>query len=106
MSYRIYKIKSRAKSSIFRHDPNDYDLELLTNKVNGKSEAINLPQDIKNFRQITTGSPLNELIFAFSSRFRLLLTSYAGLLIMLPLADLLLDTGFRAVSFESAESTI
>jgi len=46
------------------------------------------------------------LIFTFSSSFRLFLASYTWLLIMLPLTDLLLDTGLRAVPLESAESTI
>ena len=61
---------------------------------------------IKKLPAVVYWKSLSELIFTFSSCFRLFLTSYAWLLIMLPLTDLLLDTGFRAVSFESAESTI
>ena len=41
-----------------------------------------------------------------SSRFRLLLTSYRWLLVMLSLANLLLDTGLRAVSLKSTQSTV
>jgi hypothetical protein len=60
----------------------------------------------KKLPMYSIGSPFTILIFTFSGSFRLLLTSYAWLFIMLPLTDFLLDTGFRAVSFESAESTI
>ena len=42
------------------------------------------------------------IVLAFSRSFRLFLTSYAGLFIMLSFADLLLNTSLRAVSFESA----
>mgnify|MGYP004571505973 FL=1 len=43
---------------------------------------------------------------ALSSCLRLLLTLYAWLLVMLSLTNLLLNTGFRTVSLESAKSAI
>ena len=42
------------------------------------------------------------IVLAFSRSFRLFLTSYAGLFIMLSFTDLLLNTSLCAVSFESA----
>ncbi len=46
------------------------------------------------------------VILALSSSFRLLLTLYAGLLVMLTLTDLLLDTSLCAASLEAAKSTV
>ncbi len=44
--------------------------------------------------------------FALTSSFGLLLTSYAGLLVMLTLTNLLLNAGLCAVSLESAKSAV
>ena len=43
---------------------------------------------------------------SLTSSFRLLLTSYAGLLVMLSLADFLLDTGLCTVSLETTKCRI
>ena len=53
------------------------------------------------------GSENSDLfVFSLTSSFRLLLASYAGLLVMLSLANLLLNAGLRAVSLKSAKSTV
>ena len=46
------------------------------------------------------------VVLTLSGRFRLLFTSYAGLLVMLSLTDLLLNAGLGAVSLESAQGTV
>ena len=46
------------------------------------------------------------IVFPFSCCFRFLLALYARLLVMLSLANLLLNAGLRAVSLESAQSAI
>ena len=46
------------------------------------------------------------VILALSCSFRLLLTLYAGLLVMLTLTDLLLDTSLSAASLEAAKSAV
>jgi len=46
------------------------------------------------------------VIFAFSCRFGLFLASYAGLLVMLALPDLLLDTSLRAASLEATQRAV
>lgn len=45
-------------------------------------------------------------ILSLASCLRLLLASYTGLLVMLSLANLLLNTSLRAVSLKSAKSTV
>ena len=46
------------------------------------------------------------IVFALPGSFGLFLTSYAGLLVMLSLTDLLLNAGLGAVSLESAQGTV
>ena len=46
------------------------------------------------------------IIFALPGSFRLLLTSDAWLLVMLALANLLLDSSFRTTSLETAQSAV
>ena len=55
---------------------------------------------------IQGASPLNSIILALSCSFRLLLTLYAGLLVMLTLTDLLLDACLCAASLEAAKSAV
>ena len=51
--------------------------------------------------------PLEQLIvLTLSGSFRLLLPLYAGLLVMLSLTNLLLDTILRTVSLESAKCAV
>ncbi len=46
------------------------------------------------------------VVFTLTRCFGFLFSSYAGLLVMLSLANLLLNASFRTVSFESAQSTV
>ena len=68
-----------------------------------------LKGSVMNNKKLPMDNPLEvsiKLKFTFACRFRLLLAFDARLFIMLPFANLLLDTGFRTVSFESAECAI
>ncbi len=61
---------------------------------------------IKNKAPGIKGGLKNLVILALSCSFRLLLTLYAGLLVMLTLTDLLLDACLSAASLEAAKSTV
>ncbi len=46
------------------------------------------------------------VVFAFSSRFGFLFPLHAGFLVMFSLTDLLLNTGFRAISLKTAQCAV
>ena len=55
---------------------------------------------------MTRVTKINLFKFSLASSFRLLLTSYAGLLVMLSLADFLLDTCLSTITLKSAKSAV
>ena len=50
--------------------------------------------------------PLLLIVFTLTSSFRLFLTSYAWLLVMLSFTNLLLDAGLRTVSLKTTKSAV
>ena len=83
--------RKRRNISVYRQAFNRLNSFIAQKKEHGKNHAL-----IKN----------DLLKFSLACSLRLLLTSNAGLLVMLSLADLLLDTCLSAISLESAKSTV
>ena len=63
-------------------------------------------RQIKKFPGIAGEFHAQLIVFTLSRCFGLFLTSYAGLLVMLSLTNLLLNTSLRTVSLETTQSAI
>ena len=88
---KVFFNHERRNISVYRKAFNRPDSFIAQKKEHGKNHAL-----IKN----------DLLKFSLACSLRLLLTSNAGLLVMLSLADLLLDTCLSTITLESAKSAV